>query len=513
MTAPRFALRLALVAGFLAVIVLAAELAVRVIDGYPLLATTLPARPPLLWRPPRELAAVAAQIGADRESDPAWIDQVPPRQDRVPDADLVALRNRPRWPNVQEWDLYNAWNRRWVQMNGCKDFVPVSFLPMPILVFDAPGGSLHPSYRFLPSRTTPMGLATNRYGWRGPDIPVDKPPNTIRVAFVGASTTVGTPVLPWSYPEIAVLFLNRWAERHRPDVRFDVVNAGRQGIVSTDIAAIARDEVAPMEPDFIVYYEGANQFFRAPLTTEGADATPSDKGRPSEGWQQWSATLAPHSALMRRLDKLAVVVATRNGREPRKPAYTLDWPASVDPSDPHVDSPDLPLFLPTIVGDLDEVHRVADAGGATMVMSSFEWLVSDGLQLDPITYAPIYQWLNERAWPYTYADLRRLVDFENEVFRRWTVDRRVPFVDVARQFPQDPALFLDAIHFDPDGTRVHAWIVFQQLLPLVRERLADHRLPRPDRTPATEHPNIGRLEELSLLCAKGPPPAAVASRP
>ena len=44
------------------------------------------------------------------------------------------------------------------------------------------------------------------------------------------------------------------------DVRFDGINAGRNGLGSSDIAAIVRGEILPAEPDLVVYYEGSNQF-------------------------------------------------------------------------------------------------------------------------------------------------------------------------------------------------------------------------------------------------------------
>jgi hypothetical protein len=289
------------------------------------------------------------------------------------------------------------------------------------------------------------------------------------------------------------------------------VNAARPGIGSTDIAAIVRDEVMPMEPDVILYYEGANQFFQKRLTTAGGDARRSARGYPPATWERFAAPLRPWSALVRRLDRLAVIVATRNGLEAPKPPYVLDWPPGLEWADPDIGRPDLPLQLSTILADLDAIHRDADADGTQLVLSSFVWLVSDGLRLDPVRQSAIYQWLNDQGWPYTYADLRRLVDFENAVYRRWAAARDVPFIDVATAFPAAPELFIDAIHVSKTGTRLQAWLAFQGLLPLVRDRLASRAWPRPDRHPLATHPNIGPPSDYVLPCAKGPfDPGAVA---
>ena len=45
-------------------------------------------------------------------------------------------------------------------------------------------------FRFLPDTTTPIGLVTNAYGFRGAPVPLARQPKTIRIAFIGASTTV-----------------------------------------------------------------------------------------------------------------------------------------------------------------------------------------------------------------------------------------------------------------------------------------------------------------------------------
>ena len=43
-------------------------------------------------------------------------------------------------------------------------------------------------------------------------------------------------------------------------MRFETINAAREAIKSPDIHAIVRDEVLPLAIDYLVYYEGANQF-------------------------------------------------------------------------------------------------------------------------------------------------------------------------------------------------------------------------------------------------------------
>ena len=55
------------------------------------------------------------------------------------------------------------------------------------------GGVLTPKFGFLPDTTTPIGLVTNAYGFRGGPVALARQPKTIRIAFLGASTTVASP--------------------------------------------------------------------------------------------------------------------------------------------------------------------------------------------------------------------------------------------------------------------------------------------------------------------------------
>ena len=180
----------------------------------------------------------------------------------------------------------------------------------------------------------------------------------------------------------------------------------------------------------------------------------------------------------------------------------------------------IPKVLPARLGGSPVVRRMKTAGdsirgvmpysaaptGTDFALASFVWLVSDGLRLDPFRHGFIFTTLNERFWPLRYADLRRLVDFENRVFERYVSAHGAVFVDLARAYPQDPDLFLDFVHMNEAGTRVQAWIVMQALLPHIRRRLESGAWPRPDREPLAAHPNLGPPRLWTVTCAPGTAP-------
>jgi hypothetical protein len=415
----------------------------------------------------RYMAALRTAPGTD----PAWFLEDPPP---------LANRGKPSAVDIARYDdftnrkIYPAqaqyiWNAKYIEATGCE--VPGVFANFPenASVFDPPDGTHYPHFRFPPSSTLPSGLVTNRFGFRGPEIGLAKPPRTIRIAFAGASTTVHVHNLPFSYPDRVGDWLNRYARANGLDVRFEAINAGREGIGSTDIAAIIREEVLPLDPDLVVYYEGSNQFMGAPSL---ASAERVRRG-PRLDWGAW---LGEKTALGNLLAR-AGALPTGTG-EPPKPKHKLVWPASVNPASPDPDDPALPLQLPTIVRDLESVREALRPSGGRLVLASFVWLAGEHLRISQIAHPHIWRYLNEALQPLTYAEIRRIADFQNLVFRRYTETRGIEFLDVAAQLPQDPSLFSDAIHLFEPAERLKAWIVFQQMVPSIRREIDAGHLPR-----------------------------------
>jgi hypothetical protein len=496
--------RFALLAASTFLSLAALELGARHLDGYPLFAVRLPPGfPPATFdltpRMPESLEAAAKTLPTDIETDPAWIGVDPPLINRAPIApEFLDRRSRITDPGTDEFDLYHIWNRALVEERECTTLRQLARLPMPLDIFEPIEPGAAPPYRYYQSRTTPLGLTTNAFGFRGPVLPLNKAEGTVRIAFIGASTTVGSYGAPYSYPEYVVHWLNVWAQRSKRPVRFDVVNAGRTGMTSGNIAAIVRQEVLPLEPDLLVYYEGSNQFiFADHLAGEEYPVL----GRPETILEAVERRLGPYSALVRRTSRGLKTLAGESA-EPSKPRYQLRWPDGLDRERPDIERKDLPLDLSRITSDLRSIRDVASRQGAELAVSSFVFFVRDGLRISRTRGGFIYDWLNHFCWPYTYADLRMLADFQNTVFEELARKEQLLFVDVARHYPMDENWFFDAIHFSNDGIRLQAWIVFQSILPRIRERVESGTWPRPDRDDASAHPNLRGYRQMTLTCPR-----------
>jgi hypothetical protein len=89
----------------------------------------------------------------------------------------------------------------------------------------------------------------NSQGFRGPEIPVEKPPSTVRMAFLGSSTTLGFFLAEAdSWPtRVGAALAGRYSGCH-----FEVINAGFPATRSVDALQQFRHKLARFAPDAVV---------------------------------------------------------------------------------------------------------------------------------------------------------------------------------------------------------------------------------------------------------------------
>jgi hypothetical protein len=319
--------------------------------------------------------------------------------------------------------------------------------------------------------------------------------------FAGSSTVVDGHFAPYSYPEFVGHWLNQWADARKLDVRFEVLNSARESNTSTDIANVVHTEVLPLRPDLVVYYEGGNQFRMDTIVEEvpkGSAVRPPSTG--ASVTPDWLRAASRWSALLGRLQAaIGFVASDQDGREWAKPDYKVVWPSGLDEQNPDLAYPKLPVSLNEIQRDLDRIRADLATVGSDFALSSFAWMVKDGLVLDPIRHRYILEQLNVSNYPYRYRDLERLAKFQNRLFAKYARANGIGFIDVAGQLPVDPDLFLDAVHASYAGTRMRGWITFNQLVPLIEKHLADKSWPRPMPDPAPPLP-IFTPRHITLSC-------------
>ncbi|HET9832941.1 MAG TPA: hypothetical protein VFP91_14560 [Vicinamibacterales bacterium] len=474
----------------IAVSLLSAELVTRAIDGYDVWSIYLrrmrdvPAR----TTPDRQYSASNLAAGVN----PSWYESTPPDPPRVPTDPAIAARAAappidPLWP-------YFWWNAAFIRQQVCGHLAGPPGALEDFYVFEPVDGRPFPRYRHLPHVTPPGWFTPNAFGWRGAEISAQRPTGTIRIAFVGSSTTVGNYSWPFSYPEVIGHWLNLWSESQGRSLRFEVINAARPGIEAKSIEAVVRTEVLSVDPDLIVYYEGANNFSPSWTLSMPAGTPP----RPTATFRQRSRT-ENYSAIAGRLFD-AILKSGHDGGEPPKPHFKFVWPKDVSESDPDVTRPDtLPIAMDAVVGSLDAIRRSSATTGAELAISSFVWLADDGMQLDLSRHLTLFRYLNETYWPLTYAHIHRMAAFENAVFRNYARTYSLVYVPMAESYPHDPDLFSDAIHFTERGMRLQAWILLQHLIPIIDAHIRSNAWPK---APSASVPPSGWTKEPQRLMTR-----------
>lgn len=459
--------RLGLTFGSILLALLIVESTVRYRDSYALRSIRLRGRTPLSQQISRGQATPslidhARKVPVRPGIDLAWFQVDPPDVVRRPvDPALQARYDEFERRDVYEPQSFYVWNPAFADMAcGEKRYVFRNF-PRDVKEFESPEATPFPTYRFPPNQTLPSGLVTNQFGFRGPAVAPHKDAGLIRIAFVGASTTQNLHTYRWSYPEITGAWLNLWLQHHRRTERVEVVNAGREGINSPDIREIVKREVVPLQPDYVVYLEGAD-LVSPPAVTWPGGRPPAAPPMPTSRAAAWTGGLAKYSAFAKRLNSAIARLSGPTLGEPPKPRYELELPS---PDRVTLDqlSSVFGTFLQNITVNLDEDRRSVSRAGARLILSTVIRLVHDGLRLDPLSQAVTYQQLNTLFKPLTYADIRRLVDLQNAAYRLYAADRGIDLIDVAAQFPEDTALFLDTFHLNERGIRLQAWLAFLRL--------------------------------------------------
>jgi lysophospholipase L1-like esterase len=111
-------------------------------------------------------------------------------------------------------------------------------------------------------------IRINNLGVRGPDVTREKPPGTYRILTLGASSTFGYRNRDdETYPRLLERRLHDTLARRRtrdaaacPRVdRFEVINFGIPHLNASHIRAFYLAEGLALDPDFVTFYEGANE--------------------------------------------------------------------------------------------------------------------------------------------------------------------------------------------------------------------------------------------------------------
>jgi lysophospholipase L1-like esterase len=135
---------------------------------------------------------------------------------------------------------------------------------------------LQPDVTFFYDSKNPKKFSINRWGFRSPEYDPIKPKNTIRIFFLGGSSTFD----PYVSDENTWTNLTGEILSKHTDKTIEAINAGKYGFGSHEIFGLFYHRILRHSPDMIVLYSALNDTHRKLSPYYGADDGPQLYGNP-----------------------------------------------------------------------------------------------------------------------------------------------------------------------------------------------------------------------------------------
>jgi lysophospholipase L1-like esterase len=282
---------------------------------------------------------------------------------------------------------------------------------------------------FIPKPGQDTGrIRINSQGFRGPEIPRTKPPGTVRLAFLGGSTTFCAEVSgnENTWPALVTRGLG---ERY-PGVKFDYVNAGVPGYGLGSMRKNLERRVAPFRPDIIFFYEATNDM--ASDTRELA----ARRGLYSD--------MTKDSSPLAKISVAWFLIERRMIRQQQEKAARSGITLAYDPDSlAHV-------FGERLAGCLQAAKAVAPVYAVATFSHKMRRDQSPQVALANSAEALFYS-------PYTsVAELITSFDAYNRAIREVADSTGAILIDGEDTIPGDDIHFADSVHFTDEGARTMA---------------------------------------------------------
>jgi lysophospholipase L1-like esterase len=283
----------------------------------------------------------------------------------------------------------------------------------------------------------PDPVIVNSRGFVGPEFEDPPAPGTLRIVTVGDSCTFGAGSLRGTYPALL-------AEKLAANVngrRYQVINAGIEGMNSELALRRLESRVVPLAPDLVTIYIGWNDLMKFDPDSLGEN---------------------PRLAVVSRwLNRLWTVKGLR-----KLLFYTLRPRIAPPKTGPESRTGRYAEYKP-VVYEQNLRAMIAAARGipAEVVLITLPSVVSAEMSVEDLRRANV-------QFPYfrganAVGDFVDLIAAYNRAIRRVAVEERVPLVDLAREMDARPDrrdLFLDTMHATSAGRELIADLLARELL-------------------------------------------------
>jgi lysophospholipase L1-like esterase len=273
-------------------------------------------------------------------------------------------------------------------------------------------------------------ISVNSLGFRGPEIAIPKPPGTLRLAFLGASTTWCAEVS--GNDKVWADIVTRSLARAFPAHRFDYVNGGVPGYTVAASRKNLELRVAPLAPDIIVIYEGIND-----LSGELREVAAA-KGVVRTSQVEPASWLASYSLLWNLAEKNLRVWIAQRRVERAETRLLLDAQTMGEG------------FRRELTGLVEIAQRQAKRVAVATFSIQLRAEQSADVQLRGAASALYY---SPFMTPQGIIDAYRRY---NEIVREVAAATGALLIDGENEVPGDPAHFADTVHFTDAGSAAMA---------------------------------------------------------
>jgi len=351
------------------------------------------------------------------------------------------------------------------------------------IVFPLPrGNSLKVEVRNnnLPGLKTKILFTRNAFGFRSMSMrTAKKPPHTIRIICLGASTTqqsVQATEDLWS----AILEKELNKEFFRDNIKIEVAALGTSPGPAIDRLLYVRNKILKFEPDLVIVLEGINNlcFQGGPGYTytklEDKIADWRNRDKKVSRYFSWRTFLWRYSQIYRRLlilkHKFELYMAVKKGvawewhsrKLPQMRKQYRDLPYVEEPRrqiDPIIEFSDIMVTF---------LRFFKDAGVRVIVLGQPVLWKAD-MNSEEISALWFYVKTSDGSVRPSSAWLEKEMSRYNDAQREIAVSFKVPFVDLDKKIPKNLQYFFDDCHFTDLGSVK----VAQEIYPAVREQVKE----------------------------------------
>lgn len=287
----------------------------------------------------------------------------------------------------------------------------------------------------IPERGLHGRIECDQHGFRSPELVSPKPEGTVRVAFLGGSTTFCAEASgnAATWPALVVEGLR---EAH-PEQTFDWLNAAAAGYAVEHSIRNLRHRVAPHDPDVVVIYHGTNDLVKDTRAL-AAERGIWDAATDGEDW------LEEHSMLWKVLKK-NFLVHDRAGGPRQTETLEVDYGELVD----------------GFAGRVEELVGLAKEVAPVVVLVTFSHRVraeQDAEQRRDACQSALYY------APFLSPDgILEGIAAYNAAVRRVAEKTGAVLVAGEERIPADAEHFNDSVHLTDAGCRVQAARVVEAL--------------------------------------------------